>query len=52
VKKITKPFVFLEISTTKEYGHGSDLADGDLARTSAAKPEAKPAAKTAKKAKK
>jgi hypothetical protein len=28
VKKITKPFVFLEISTTKEYGQGAQMSDG------------------------
>ena len=28
VKKISKPFVFLEISTTKEYGQGAQMSDG------------------------
>jgi hypothetical protein len=28
VKKITRPFVFLEISTTTEYGQGAQMSDG------------------------
>jgi hypothetical protein len=32
VKKITKPFVFLEISTTKGYAHNSEADDGDTLR--------------------
>jgi hypothetical protein len=27
VRKITRPFVFLEVSATKEYGQGSNMAD-------------------------
>ncbi len=31
VKKITKPFVFLEVSATKEYGQGAGMSDAALA---------------------
>jgi hypothetical protein len=36
VKKITKPFVFLEISTTKEYGQGAQMSDGTFEQQSIA----------------
>ena len=49
VTKITKPFVFLEISTTKDYGTPAELA---AANATAAAAAVKPAAKPAKKAKK
>ena len=48
VKKITKPFVFLEVSTTKEYGQGAGMSDAALSantlRTGATpiQPAAKP----------
>jgi hypothetical protein len=32
VKKITKPFVFLEVSATKEYGQGAQMSDRNLSQ--------------------
>ncbi len=41
VKKITKPFVFLEISTTKEYRQGAQMPDGSFEPQSIPDPQAK-----------
>src|SRR5512137_1609476 len=41
VKKITKPFVFLEISTTKEYGQGAQMSDGAFPQPLVADQQAK-----------
>jgi hypothetical protein len=45
VRKITRPFVFLEVSATKEYGQGSNMADA--ANPQAAAPPPTPAKKKA-----
>jgi hypothetical protein len=36
VKKITRPFVFLEVSGTKEYGTGAQMTDGDTSQIASA----------------
>jgi len=51
VKKITKPFVFLEVSATKEYGQGAGMSDRDTSQTvvsPAPSPSAAPKAKSGK----
>ena len=51
VKKITKPFVFLEVSATKEYGQGAGMSDRDTSQTvvsPAPSPAAAPKAKSKK----
>jgi len=51
VKKITKPFVFLEVSATKEYGQGAGMSDRDTSQTvvsPAPSPSAAPKAKSRK----
>jgi hypothetical protein len=43
VKKITKPFVFLEVSATNEYGQGAQMADRNPAQPAApTQPSPKP----------
>ncbi len=51
VRKITKPFVFLEVSATKEYGQGAQMSDRDTSQAGGATPPA-PAAPPAGKTKK
>jgi hypothetical protein len=40
VRKITRPFVFLEVSATKEYGQGSNMADAANTAAANAQPTA------------
>ncbi len=50
VKKITKPFVFLEVSATKEYGQGAGMSDAALAANTLrpVAPQSQPPAKPKK----
>ena len=51
VKKITKPFVFLEVSATQEYGQGAQMADRNptqLPNTAAPASPSQPASKSKK----
>ena len=51
VKKISKPFVFLEISTTKEYGQGAQMSDGTFGQPSIADQQAEKRKKSRPKSK-
>ena len=48
VTKITKPFVFLEVSTTKEYGQGAQMSDRDTTQQGTTSAPASPSQPTSK----